>query len=60
LSILDNDYLNALYLINEPHTFFVENNSLAGKIIGVNQTGKVIIADDSGNKSEYGFKEIQF
>jgi BirA family biotin operon repressor/biotin-[acetyl-CoA-carboxylase] ligase len=56
---LDMDYYDSLYLLNITHQFEAGNTFLEGKITGVNTTGRLII-ESSGQKLDFGFKEIKF
>lgn len=52
-------YLENLYRIGEEHTFIANNQSLIGKIEGVDEAGKLKINRD-GQVTYFGLKEISF
>ena len=58
-NLLDNDYLNQLYLKDELHLFTVENKSIEAMVIGVDQSGQLML-NEKGKIKAYGLKEVQF
>ncbi|WP_276370292.1 biotin--[acetyl-CoA-carboxylase] ligase [Chryseolinea sp. H1M3-3] len=57
--ILKADYLRHLYRINEIHTFSADHNQFEGKIIGVDEYGRLRIST-AGQEKIFGIKEISF
>jgi BirA family biotin operon repressor/biotin-[acetyl-CoA-carboxylase] ligase len=53
------DYLKHLYRINEQHTFRAGNEQFTGRIVGVEEQGKLRVAIGDREKS-FGLKEISF
>jgi BirA family transcriptional regulator, biotin operon repressor / biotin---[acetyl-CoA-carboxylase] ligase len=59
--VLQADYLTRLFRLNETHKFEIEHVLYDGKIIGVNEQGKLRIQLNSNSiVSEFGLKEIKF
>ena len=58
-SVLEKDYLNTMYWMNETHLFLDENGEFEGKIVGITELGQLRI---EANKEErvYNFKEVSF
>jgi BirA family biotin operon repressor/biotin-[acetyl-CoA-carboxylase] ligase len=59
-SLIDEDYLSALYRFGNFHEFSDTNGIFEGKIIAVTGTGRLQIEDRRGRIYEYGFKEVDF
>jgi BirA family transcriptional regulator, biotin operon repressor / biotin---[acetyl-CoA-carboxylase] ligase len=59
-TLIDNDYLSALYRYGEYNGFRDSNGTFEGKIIAVTGTGRLQIEDRRGRILEYGFKEVDF
>jgi BirA family transcriptional regulator, biotin operon repressor / biotin---[acetyl-CoA-carboxylase] ligase len=57
--LIERDYLNALYRLNEIHTFKIDAQQVQGQIVGVNKNGLLEIYI-GGKLRTYGFKEIEF
>jgi BirA family biotin operon repressor/biotin-[acetyl-CoA-carboxylase] ligase len=53
-------YLKNLYLIDEEAFFSDNKGKFKGKIIGVSNTGQLLILRKNGNISQYHFKEVEF
>ncbi len=59
-SCLKNDYLENLYRFEQRKQFSVKGRTFFGKIIDVEESGKLIILADNGEKLGFMFKEVQF
>ncbi|MBN1924251.1 MAG: biotin--[acetyl-CoA-carboxylase] ligase [Prolixibacteraceae bacterium] len=57
---IDYHYLKSLYRINQEAEFSDKDEIFAGKIIGINETGQLVIAKKNGGLKEYHFKEVEF
>jgi BirA family transcriptional regulator, biotin operon repressor / biotin---[acetyl-CoA-carboxylase] ligase len=57
---LKNRYTTMLYRLNEWHTFLQEGNSFPGKIIGVDDTGKLMLEMTDQTIRYFDIKEIAF
>ncbi len=57
---LEQEYLNALYWINERHTFEDEKEQFSGQIIGISEFGQLQIKDENKTIRTYNFKEVSF
>lgn len=53
-------YLHHLLGYNKEMRFLTMGNVLLGKIVGVNDHGKLILEDEKTNIREFGMKEIEF
>jgi len=58
--IINEDYLNCLYLLNEWHVFKTHEKKINCKIIGVSAIGKLLIENEEGKVNEFDLKEIVF
>ncbi|MCF8359286.1 MAG: biotin--[acetyl-CoA-carboxylase] ligase [Prolixibacteraceae bacterium] len=58
--IIDLTYLKNLYLIDEEAFFSDNKRKFKGKIIGVGNTGQLLIERKNGIISQYHFKEVEF
>jgi BirA family transcriptional regulator, biotin operon repressor / biotin---[acetyl-CoA-carboxylase] ligase len=56
---LREDYLNHLYRFNEDHTFQSGDEQFIGKILGINEQGRLRVLTHDQEK-DFGFKEISF
>lgn len=56
---LQNDYLDALYRLNEDHFYKTASEKIKAKIIGLTAEGKLILESNS-MQTNYGFKEVEF
>jgi BirA family biotin operon repressor/biotin-[acetyl-CoA-carboxylase] ligase len=56
---LRDDYLKALYKLNQPHTFFSTSERFEGKITGVDEDGRLRILAGSHERT-FDLKEISF
>ncbi len=54
------DYVSRLFRINEWSKFKDEKEHFNGRILTVNDEGKLIIEATGGKKREYSFKEVEF
>ena len=52
-------YLSSLYGIGEQLLFKDLKGEFKGKIQGIENTGELLILDNSGNQRKYSFKEIE-
>jgi BirA family biotin operon repressor/biotin-[acetyl-CoA-carboxylase] ligase len=59
-SLIDEDYLSALYRFGEFHEFSDSNGIFEGKMVAVTGSGRLQIEDRRGRIYEYGFKEVDF
>lgn len=59
-SLIKSDYLHHLYLLEEFTTFYTEHGSVSGKIIGVSESGNLLLETTEGDLKTFGLKEIQF
>jgi BirA family biotin operon repressor/biotin-[acetyl-CoA-carboxylase] ligase len=59
LDELHSEYHDKMYLINQPGIFHAENKKFEGKIIGINQDGRLRIKT-SDKIREFQFKEVQY
>jgi BirA family biotin operon repressor/biotin-[acetyl-CoA-carboxylase] ligase len=57
--LLRREYLSRLYWKNEIHVFQTKESYFNGKILGIEQSGKLIVELEEGVKS-FDFKEIAF
>jgi BirA family biotin operon repressor/biotin-[acetyl-CoA-carboxylase] ligase len=57
---IDQDYLSALFRLNEWHEFKTEDSVFSGEIIGVNEIGQLLIKNAQGKILEFHFKEVEF
>ncbi len=53
------DYLNVMYRRNELHTFVANNLTFEGKIVGLDDVGRLKISTQQGERV-FGMKEIQY
>ncbi|REJ84042.1 MAG: biotin--[acetyl-CoA-carboxylase] ligase [Bacteroidetes bacterium] len=59
-SKIKDDYLSAMYRIGEEHDFVSGREVFRGRIIGVEEGGKLQVKKQDGNTIAYGLKEIRF
>ncbi len=57
---IDEDYLSQLYRFDEVHHFSANNEEFNAKIVGVKNTGELIIEDELGIRRNFAFKEVNF
>jgi len=57
---IDEDYIKYLYRFNNLHPYKYRNNWFNGRIIGLDDSGRLKIEDESGNCENYAFKEIEY
>lgn len=57
---LHHDYLFALYRLGEWHHFADQNTDYIGRILGVDEFGRLVIEDQKGRHSSYNFKEVRY
>ena len=57
---IDEDYLSALYKMNEWIRFRSNSQEYAGCIRGVSENGKLIIEKESGQVVDYDIKEVKY
>ena len=53
-------YLNALYKRNMISNFSDGNGIFAGKIVNVEESGRLVIQTDDGDRRRYYFKEVEY
>ena len=58
--IINENYINNLYKFSVIHIFKKGNKKFKAKIVGISETGQLIIEDKNGFQSLYSFKEISF
>jgi len=59
-AVLTREYLQHLYLIDEWAVFKVGEEKLEGKIIGLTDSGNLLLELSSGRQQSFGIKEISF
>ncbi|MCP3660114.1 MAG: biotin--[acetyl-CoA-carboxylase] ligase [Bacteroidetes bacterium] len=59
-NIIKGKYLNNLYRKSENHYFIEKDIKFEGKILGINEYGKLVILNSNGITKTYFSKEIQF
>ena len=59
-AILENDYLARLYRFNEWHDYLQQDRKIRARIVGIRNTGELILEKDSGEVFFAAFKEISF
>lgn len=59
-AVLTQEYLQHLYLIEKWAVFKVGKQELEGKIIGLTETGNLLLELPSGRQQSFGIKEISF
>lgn len=59
-AVLTREYLQHLYLIEEWAFFKVGGQELEGKIIGMTETGNLLLELPTGQQRSFGIKEISF
>jgi BirA family biotin operon repressor/biotin-[acetyl-CoA-carboxylase] ligase len=59
-SEIDSEYLSMLYRVQQWYDYSDENGIFEGRIISVNESGRLQIEDHRGRIYEYGFKEVSF
>ena len=57
---IDREFISALYLLNEKHSFRSEQEEFEGEIIGVNEIGQLLIKKQNGKILHFHFKEVEF
>ncbi len=57
---LEQDYLDALYWMNETHEFEDEDGDFSGQIVGISEFGQLLIKDEENEVRTYNFKEVSF
>jgi BirA family biotin operon repressor/biotin-[acetyl-CoA-carboxylase] ligase len=60
IDLINNSYLENLYLLNEESLFSDVNGEFTGSVCGVDEIGRLLIRDKSGFCRHYHFKEVQF
>ena len=59
-AVLTHEYLQHLYLIEEWTVFMVGEQELKGKIIGLTETGNLLLELPTGQQRSFGIKELTF
>ena len=57
---LKKEYVSKLYRLNEWHEFRDKNGKFTGRVLTIGDYGRLIIERQSGEESEYSFKETEF
>ena len=57
---IDQQFISALYLLNEKHYFRTEDEIFEGEITGVNEIGQLLIRNKGGEILAFHFKEVEF
>ena len=58
--LINQEFLERLYRMNEWHLFEDDEHQFSGRIIGVNHFGQLLIEDRRGNHHEYHFKQVHY
>jgi BirA family transcriptional regulator, biotin operon repressor / biotin---[acetyl-CoA-carboxylase] ligase len=58
--ILKREYLQVLYQFNSEAKYKVDGRTISGKIVDVQDDGKLVVENVDGKITSYGFKEISF
>jgi BirA family transcriptional regulator, biotin operon repressor / biotin---[acetyl-CoA-carboxylase] ligase len=59
LDQLKAEYLNALYLINQPHVFYAAGEHFSGTITGIDDLGRLMV-DKDGTQTPFDIREIRY
>ena len=59
-TLIDYNYINHLYQLNEFKNFKTPEGILKAKITEVKKTGEIILKSSDGEEFSYGFKEIEY
>ena len=59
-TIVDYNYINQLYQLNEFKNYKTPEGILKAKITEVKKTGEIILKNSNGEEFLYGFKEIEY
>ncbi len=57
---IENDYFNKLYRLNKFYPYEKNGIIFNAKIVGIKNTGELVLEDESGKQQHYAFKEISF
>lgn len=57
---IDQEFISALYRLNEKHWFRTGQEVFEGEIIGVNEIGQLLIRKLDGQILDFHFKEVEF
>lgn len=57
---IDEEFVSALYRLNEKHWFGSEPGDFEGEITGVNEIGQLLIRNQEGKIFAFHFKEVSF
>jgi len=57
---IDRGYIRNLYGIGELREFISNDKRFMAKIVGIEQTGELVLEIEGGEKIRFGFKEIEF
>ncbi len=60
MELLDSDYEERLYKLGELGDYEKDGKRFGAILTGVNEQGKLLLKQENGEISEYGFKEITF
>ncbi|MCU0473099.1 MAG: biotin--[acetyl-CoA-carboxylase] ligase [Bacteroidales bacterium] len=59
-AMIRSEYVSRLYRLNEWHLFRRKGSIFSGRITDVLSSGKLIIEENTGKMSEFGFREIEY
>ena len=54
------EYMENLYCRNREHAFCDQNGTFVGRIVNVEPTGHLVVADTDGHSRRYAFKEVEY
>jgi len=57
---IDTEYLNRMYRIDALANYKDADGRFAGRVVGVNPIGQLVVEKEKGELKEYHFKEIEF
>jgi BirA family transcriptional regulator, biotin operon repressor / biotin---[acetyl-CoA-carboxylase] ligase len=60
LGEIKKEYVSKLYSLNEWHEFRDKNSKFTGRVLTVGDYGRLMIERQTGDVSEYSFKEMEF
>ena len=59
-ALIDQNYIDMLYQLNESAVFQADEEMFNGAITGVEPTGEIIIALENGENRKFWYKEVAF
>ncbi len=60
IASIENDYFNKLYRLNKFYPYEKNGVIFNAKIVGIKNTGELVLEDECGTQQHYAFKEINF